>query len=149
MGDSNADGDGGGVDRDGSGGNSPSRQGAGIETSAPKIGLRWWRRCGTLSGKTPIDLTFLRQRLYIGREAMSEGTRGAHTRWWCGQGWTRARRWCGHLLARLRFCFGLRLVSGKIETSAFVSSNSENISCVTFLKHENSRKQGTGTMTSR
>jgi hypothetical protein len=37
----------------------------------------------------------------------------------------------------------------KIETSAFVSSNSENISCVTFLKHKNSRKQGTGTMASR
>jgi hypothetical protein len=26
-------------------------------------------------------------------------------------------------------------------TSAFISSNSENISCVTFLKHKNSRKQ--------
>jgi hypothetical protein len=33
--------------------------------------------------------------------------------------------------------FGLRL------------SNSENISCVTFLKHKNSRKQGTGTVASR
>jgi hypothetical protein len=31
-------------------------------------------------------------------------------------------------------------VSGKIGTSAFVSSNSENISCVAFLKHKNSRK---------
>jgi hypothetical protein len=31
---------------------------------------------------------------------------------------------------------------------AFVSSNSENISCVTFQKHKNSRKQGTGTMAS-
>jgi hypothetical protein len=27
-------------------------------------------------------------------------------------------------------------VSGKIGTSAFVSSNSENISCATFLKHK-------------
>jgi hypothetical protein len=34
-------------------------------------------------------------------------------------------------------------------TLAFVSSNSENISCVTFLKHKNSRKQGTGTVASR
>jgi hypothetical protein len=33
----------------------------------------------------------------------------------------------------------LCLISG---LSAFVSSNSENISCVTFLKHKNSRKQG-------
>jgi hypothetical protein len=33
--------------------------------------------------------------------------------------------------------------------SAFVLSNFENISYVTFLKHKNSRKQGTGTMASR
>jgi hypothetical protein len=32
-------------------------------------------------------------------------------------------------------------VSGKIGGLAFVSSNSENISCVTFLKYKNSRKQ--------
>jgi hypothetical protein len=72
---------------------------------------------------------------------MSEGTKGGHTRWWRGQGWTRATRWCGHLLALLRLCFGLRLVLGKIGTSFFVSSNSKNISYVTFLKHKNSRKQ--------
>jgi hypothetical protein len=39
MGDSNVDGDGGGVDgdgEDGSRGNSPSRQGAGTETSVPQ-----------------------------------------------------------------------------------------------------------------
>jgi hypothetical protein len=29
---------------------------------------------------------------------------------------------------------------GKIEVLAFVSSNSENISCVAFLNHKNSRK---------
>jgi hypothetical protein len=32
-------------------------------------------------------------------------------------------------------------VSGKIGSLAFVSSNSENISCVAFLKYKNSRKQ--------
>jgi hypothetical protein len=32
-------------------------------------------------------------------------------------------------------------VSGKIGSLAFVSSNSKNISCVTFLKYKNSRKQ--------
>jgi hypothetical protein len=37
---------------------------------------------------------------------------------------------------------------GKIGVSKLVSSNSENISCVAFLKHKNSRKQGTGTMAS-
>ena len=35
------------------------------------------------------------------------------------------------------YCFG----TVKIGTLAFVLSNSENISCVTFLKHKNSRKQ--------
>ena len=37
MGVSNGDEDGGGVDGDGSGGNSPSRQGAGTEISVPRI----------------------------------------------------------------------------------------------------------------
>jgi hypothetical protein len=37
---------------------------------------------------------------------------------------------------------------GKIRLLELVSSNSENISCVAFLKHKNSRKQGTGTVAS-
>jgi hypothetical protein len=36
-----------------------------------------------------------------------------------------------------------------IRDFSFVLSNSENISCVTFLKHKSSRKQGTGTVASR
>jgi hypothetical protein len=36
----------------------------------------------------------------------------------------------------------------KIRLLELVSSNSENISCVAFLKHKNSRKQGTGTVAS-
>jgi hypothetical protein len=35
---------------------------------------------------------------------------------------------------------------GKIRLLELVSFNSENISCVAFLKHKNSRKQGTGTV---
>jgi hypothetical protein len=38
---------------------------------------------------------------------------------------------------------------GKIGTLAFVLSNSENISCVAFRKHKNSRKQRTSTVASR
>jgi hypothetical protein len=79
---------------------------------------------------------------------VSGGAPGAHTTPRRGQGVARAVGG-GRPLAPLRLCFGLRLVSGKIGTSAFVSSNSENISCVTFLKHNNSRKQGTGTVVSR
>jgi hypothetical protein len=70
------------------------------------------------------------------------GGPGGPATWWRGQGLGRAALLCGWPLAPLRLCFGLRLVSGKIGTSAFVSSNSENISCVTFLKHKNSKKTG-------
>jgi hypothetical protein len=37
---------------------------------------------------------------------------------------------------------------GKIRLLEIVSSNSENISCVSLLKHKNNRKQGTGTVAS-
>jgi hypothetical protein len=115
---------------------------------SPEIGLRRRRRCGTLLGETPIDLGFLLRRLYIGEGAMSEVDQGAHTIRWRGLGGG-ATLWCSHSLVPLRLSFRLRLVSGKIGGSGFVSSNSENISCVTFLKHKNSRKQGTGTVASR
>jgi hypothetical protein len=42
----------------------------------------------------------------------------------------------------------LFLRPGKIGVLELVSSNSENISCVAFLKHKNSRKQETGTVAS-
>jgi hypothetical protein len=58
------------------------------------------------------------------------------TTWWCGQGLAHATPWCCWPLAPLCLYFILCLVSGKIGTSAFVSSNSKNISCVTFLKHK-------------
>jgi hypothetical protein len=35
---------------------------------------------------------------------------------------------------------------GKIRLQELISSNSENISCVSLLKHKNSRKQETGTV---
>jgi hypothetical protein len=57
-----------------------------------------------------------------------------------GQGLGRAPLWCGQPLAPLHVIFGLREASVKIGGSTFVSSNSENISYVTFLKHKNSRK---------
>jgi hypothetical protein len=41
-----------------------------------------------------------------------------------------------------------RLLIGKIGVPELVSSNSENISYVAFLKHKNSKKQGTGTVAS-
>jgi hypothetical protein len=53
----------------------------------------------------------------------------------------RAIPWCGPLLAPLGLFFGLRDASGKIGILAFVSSNSENISGVAFLKHKNSKNR--------
>jgi hypothetical protein len=52
-------------------------------------------------------------------------------------------------MAPLWLSFRLCLVSGKIGGSGFVSSNFENISYVTVLKHKNNRKQGTGMVASR
>jgi hypothetical protein len=43
--------------------------------------------------------------------------------------------------APLCLIFGLREASVKIGGSAFVSSNSENISCVAFLKHKTSENR--------
>jgi hypothetical protein len=52
-------------------------------------------------------------------------------------GVARAMGWYGRPLVPLCLIFGLHLMSEKIGTLAFVSSNSENISCVAFLKHKN------------
>jgi hypothetical protein len=92
---------------------------------------------------------FSRREEYIGGRAVSEGGPGGHTTWWRGQGLGRAHPMVRLAPGPLRLSFGLRLVSGKIGTLAFVSSNSENISCVAFLKHQNSIKQGIGTVASR
>jgi hypothetical protein len=60
------------TDEDGSGGTSPSRQGAETETSVPKICLRRRRRYRTVLGKMPNVLGFSVGRLFIGGGAASE-----------------------------------------------------------------------------
>jgi hypothetical protein len=156
MGDSNIDGDGGeddgdvgGVDGDGSGGTSPSLQGAGTETYVPR---NWSLMAAALRNFTGRNAerfrVFASETLYR-RRGDVRGGQGPHTIGWRDLGSTRATLGCGWSLAPLRLSFGLRLVSGKIGGSGFVSSNSKNINCVTFLKHKNSRKQGTGTVASR
>jgi hypothetical protein len=96
-----------------------------------------------------VGLGFSRRGEYIGGRAASGGGPGGPTTLWRGQELGRATLWCGWPLAPLHLCFGLRLMSEKIGTSSFVSSNSENISYVDFLKHKNIRTQGTGTVASR
>jgi hypothetical protein len=108
---------------------------------SPKIGL-WWRRCcGNFCGRRLDYLGFLPRREYIGGRAMLEGGPGAHTTWLRGQRggappYDVPASWPSSVSA-LDSVF----VSGKKGCLAFVSSNSENISCVTFLKYKNSRKQ--------
>jgi hypothetical protein len=99
-------------------------------------------------GKAIRLLGFSRRGVFIGEGASSGGGPGGLTMGERGQGLGRAPLWCGQPLAPVCIIFGLREASVKIAGSAFVLSNSENISCVTFLKHKNSRKQGTGTVAS-
>jgi hypothetical protein len=101
-----------------------------------------------IHGKAIRPLGFSHRGEYIGERAASEGGLAGLTPWWHGPGVGRATLGCGWLLASLRLIFGLCDASGKIEGLAFVSSNFENISYVAFLKHKNSKKQGTGTVAS-
>jgi hypothetical protein len=99
-------------------------------------------------GKEIRPLGFSRRGDFIGEGASSGGGPSALTIGGRGQGLGRAPLWCGWPLALLCLIFGLREASVKIGGLAFVSSNFENISCVTFLEHKNIRKHGTGTVAS-
>jgi hypothetical protein len=99
-------------------------------------------------GKAIRPLGFSRRGVFISEGASLGGGPGGLTMGGRGQGMGCAPLWCGQPLSPLRLIFGLCEASVKIGGSAFVSSNSENISCVTFLKHKNIIKQGTGTVAS-
>jgi hypothetical protein len=91
-------------------------------------------------------LGFFRRGVFIGKGASSEVDRGGLTRRGRGQGPGRAALVCGPLVAPLHLLFGSLEASGKIRLQELISSNSENISYVSLLKHKNSRKQGIGTV---
>jgi hypothetical protein len=131
-----------------SGGDSPLRQGAGKSfwtlpifrsTAAVDRDVFWksdW-----------VFRFFLSGGLYRRRGIIRSGPGGAHHR---GRGLAPGRapggvahQWLSSS-SSLVF-WNLHEISGRL---ALVSSNSENISCVTFLKHKNSRKHGTGTVAS-
>ena len=65
---------------------------------------------------------------------MVRGARGPHTMSPRGQRWGRTTTWCRGLVALLLLPFGLHVLVEKIGGWVFVSSNSENISLITFLK---------------
>jgi hypothetical protein len=86
--------------------------------------------------------------IYRRKDGVRKWTRRVAS-WWRGQGLARAALGCGQVLAPPSVsALDSDSCSGKIGGSAFVSSNSENISYVAFLKHKNSRKQRTGTVAS-
>jgi hypothetical protein len=93
-------------------------------------------------GKVTRPLGFSYRGDFIGEGATSGGGPGALTIGGRGQG-------LGHAPCGVAGPWPSSVSSSvKVGGSAFVSSNSENISCVTFLKHKNCRKQGTGTVAS-
>ena len=65
--------------------------------------------------------------------AQTQARRGPRS----GRAWALSGRLAGSLLLP----FWLRLRYGEIRYWGFVPCNSENISCTTFLKYKNSRKQ--------
>jgi hypothetical protein len=140
MGDSNGDGDSGGVDGDGSEGNSPSRQGAEIETSVPRTSSSMGAALQNFSWMdADLFRVFASKGFYRRKGDIRGWPRGPHHTLARPEGGTPpggvAASWPSSISA-------LDSVScrEKIRTFGFVSSNSENISCVTFLKHKNSRK---------
>jgi hypothetical protein len=96
--------------------------------------------CSRFRGKLIGILDFSYRGKYIGGRWRQDVDQGGSPPGGCGTGLGRAALGCGWPLAPLRLIFGLREASVKIGGSAFVSSNSENISCVAFLKHKNNRK---------
>ena len=71
---------------------------------------------------------------YMGGRLTPGEACGPHTTSRRTGGGTRAARWCGGSTAPLHLSFGVRVRDGNIWTGVFVPCNSENISCVTFLK---------------
>jgi hypothetical protein len=115
---------------------------------SPEIGLRWQRCCRTFLGKTPNDLGFRLRRVFNRWRGGVRGRPGApHHPLARPRGG--ATPWCGGSLTPSGSPSVFVLRPGKIGASGFVSSNSKNISYVTFLKRKNSRKQGTSSVASR
>jgi hypothetical protein len=129
-----------------SGGDSPLRQGAGKSFWTLLIFGSTVQRIAMCSGKLIGYLGFFRRGVFIDEGASSEVDRGSLTCRGRGQGLGRAALVCGPLVAPLRLLLDLWKLSGKIRLQELVLSNSENISCVSLLKHKNNRKQVTGTV---
>jgi hypothetical protein len=113
-----------------------------------KILHRRRRSCRTLLEISPIPLGFSVGRLFIGEGASSGGDQGGLTTGGAARGWAAPPHGEAGPWPPSGFCLVFGPLPGKIGVLELVSSNSENISCVAFLKYKNSRKQGTGTVAS-
>jgi hypothetical protein len=91
-------------------------------------------------GKAICPLSFSYRGEYIGKRVASGGGPAGLTTWWSDPGPGCATLGCGEPMAPIRLISGIRDASGKIKGLDFVSSDSENISYVAFLKHKNNRK---------
>jgi hypothetical protein len=92
------------------------------------------------SGNMIGYLGFFHRGVFIGEGASSEGEPGALTWGPRGKGPGHAALACGALVAPSYSSSDLWKLPSKTRLQELVSSNSENISCVSLLKHKNSRK---------
>ena len=141
MGGSNSDEDGGGVDGDGSGGNSLSRQGAKTETSVPRISsamVAAWRK---FCGRRLDDLGYSRYGEYMGERATSVGAQGGHTMPRRGPALGRAWLGCGRPAACLRLPLGLLCCHDNYKTSGFCPVRFREYFLCRISEIKNSRKQ--------
>jgi hypothetical protein len=140
MGVSNGDEDGGGVDGDGYGGNSLSRQGAETEISVP-------RNCSSmvavLRNFSWVDAglfrVFTSEAFYRRKGNVRGHLRGPHHMVAQPEGGMPPYGVAASVPSSVSALDSVS-VSEKIGGLAFVSSNFENISCTTFPKYKNSRK---------
>jgi hypothetical protein len=132
-----------------SSGDSPLRQGAGKSFWTLLISGRRRRRIAICFWKSDrVFRFFLSGGLYRRRGSVRSGP-GAHTTGQRGPGAGHAPWWCGRPVAPFRFLFGSLEALVNIWTSGFCFIQFREYFYVTFLKHKNSRKQGTGTVASR
>jgi hypothetical protein len=129
------------TDGDGSGGTSPSRQGAETETSVPQNLSVAVTELRNYSGKNADCFRVFHPEASYRRRGVVRSGPGASPQVGTARAWAAPPGSEGALwpLSGSRLVLVLR--PGKIGVSIFVLSNSENISCVAFLKHKNTRKQ--------
>jgi hypothetical protein len=105
------------TDGDGSGGTSPSRQGAGTETYVPRNLSSTAAELRNCSGKNADSPRVFRREASYRRRGVVRRRPGGLTIGGRGQGLGHAPSWCGRPLAPLRLSFGPHPSSGKNKTS--------------------------------